>query len=329
MEANSKPLYQPWNEEEFQADVFVRGMTWIQRHLYRALLQAMFFHGTRPYLPKDDDVLWVLAGAETPEMWEANKARVLKRFRTCDHDDELLENKRVTADWNNLQSYRDVASEQGQTGGKKSAEVRRAKYGTAQPFKPMLVDVCSTEHPNPPSEPFDENSPNTEASKEKVSKEKISEVNKTSASDSSFSQESKPMGGDWKAIAIRHKRYFSKKAGVNFKKDYEIACLKYTEAVVLECFDAWAPGALSWVRDKNVDQPLYSFFKKLPEEAADTIEVAAAVKDEDAREASTKRKADAAQAASIERQTKEITDLMQGGQKTAGESAEDFMKDEG
>src|SRR5579863_7039208 len=48
VEANSKPMYQPWNEEEFQADVFVRGMTWLQRHLYRALLQASFFHGTRP-----------------------------------------------------------------------------------------------------------------------------------------------------------------------------------------------------------------------------------------------------------------------------------------
>ena len=33
MEDNRKPDYQPWNEEEFQADVFVRGMNWMQKHL--------------------------------------------------------------------------------------------------------------------------------------------------------------------------------------------------------------------------------------------------------------------------------------------------------
>ena len=65
MEDNWKPDYQPWNEEEFQADVFVRGMNWMQKHFYRALLQAAFFHSTRPYLPADDEVLWVLAGAES------------------------------------------------------------------------------------------------------------------------------------------------------------------------------------------------------------------------------------------------------------------------
>src|ERR1039458_9760233 len=95
-----KPRFQPWNEDAFQADVFVRGMTWLQRHFYRSLLQSMFFHNTRPYLPTDDDVLWVLAGAENLEMWLQNKTVIMKRFTICAHDPNLLEQNRVTREWN-------------------------------------------------------------------------------------------------------------------------------------------------------------------------------------------------------------------------------------
>ena len=140
MDANSKPMYQPWNEEEFQADVFVRGMTWLQRHLYRALLQAMFFHSTRPFLPADDEVLWVLSGAESIEMWQQNKSKILKRFTAVSDRPELLENKRVTADWERLTDARNKMAELGE----RSAAVRRALNGTAQPQKPSKLPIVLT-----------------------------------------------------------------------------------------------------------------------------------------------------------------------------------------
>ena len=39
----------------------------MQRHYYRALLQAAFYCSTRPYLPTSDDELWILADAGTKE----------------------------------------------------------------------------------------------------------------------------------------------------------------------------------------------------------------------------------------------------------------------
>src|SRR5208282_1081787 len=122
-ELNRKPLYQPWNEEEFQADVFVRGMTWLQRHFYGSLLRASFFHGTRPYLPNDDNILWVLAGAACKSMWMKHKNVVLSRFTAVGGRVDLIENKRVTADWYRLVLSREIQSEK----GKKSAAVRDRK----------------------------------------------------------------------------------------------------------------------------------------------------------------------------------------------------------
>ena len=38
------PPYQFWVEKDFWADEIVsRGMTWMQRHLYKSLLQAAFY----------------------------------------------------------------------------------------------------------------------------------------------------------------------------------------------------------------------------------------------------------------------------------------------
>ena len=278
MESNSKPLYQPWNEEEFQADVFVRGMTWLQRHLYRSLLQAMFFHTTRPYLPNDDDVLWVLAGAETPEMWEENKTKILKRFTVCSESPHLLENKRVTADWDRLTDARSKMAELGQ----RSAVVRKALHGSAQPTRPVLTSTERT---------FDERSNDSRTyvrrscndarttpeqgidivSEEKKSEEKISN---SPAMDVSSSAR-QPMA-DWKNIALRHRTVFGKKAGVNFKDKYFEACKNYGEDVVLQCFDDWAAGAKDWIEANNVKEPLFPFFKKLPAEAADAVELNAA-----------------------------------------------------
>jgi uncharacterized protein YdaU (DUF1376 family) len=117
---NKKPLYQPWNEEEFLSDVRVRGLTCVQRWMYRTLLQAAFFHSTRPYLPNDDRILWVLAGCESLEQWRANRDSVLELF-TFSHDSKLLGNKRVIEDWQRLEESREKMAEL----GRKSAAVKR------------------------------------------------------------------------------------------------------------------------------------------------------------------------------------------------------------
>src|ERR1039458_10081733 len=63
-----QPPYQFWHEPDFWADECVsRGMTFMQRHFYRALLQAAFYCSTRPYLPTSDDELWKLADAGTKD----------------------------------------------------------------------------------------------------------------------------------------------------------------------------------------------------------------------------------------------------------------------
>lgn len=125
----------------------------------------------------------------------------------------------------------------------------------------------------------------------------------------------------WKNIALPHKnKYFGKKAAARFESQYMDACAKYGEDVVVECFHAWAPGKVDWVRANNFDQPLALFFKKLPEEAEDSVSLLAAEKEEAAMATAAQRAADdkkkrddAAQAASIARQTAEITNLMGSG----------------
>ena len=113
-DSSKKPLYGLWNEEEFQANVFVSGMNHTQRWMYRCLLQSSFFFTTRPYLPTDDKVLWVLAGCESRTQWEADKAEVLERFTPVDGKPSLMENKRVTADWGCLAAAREKMLELGQ-----------------------------------------------------------------------------------------------------------------------------------------------------------------------------------------------------------------------
>jgi hypothetical protein len=275
--SSEKPQFQPWNEEEFQADVYVRGMTWLQRLLYRALLQASFFHSTRPYLPNDDEVLWVLAGAENQEMWEQNKAKVLKRWSPCADNPNLLENKRVSKDWFNWKDVRDEAVESGSAGGRKSAEKRRELYGTAQP-RPVLTPEGSPKAPfEGPSTDAEGSRRPSEAREVKLREEKLNEDKNTGAEGVSSSAK-QPMA-DWKNIALRHRAVFGKKAGVSFKDKYFEACKTYGEDVVLQCFDDWAAGAKDWVEADSVREPLWAFFKRLPDEAADTVELNAAEKE--------------------------------------------------
>jgi uncharacterized protein YdaU (DUF1376 family) len=119
MQINSKPMYQPWNEEEFMSDIFVRNMKPVERWMYRTLLQSMFFHSTRPFIPTDDDTLWMLAGCETKDQWLAHKSVVLNRFSTVDGEPELLQNKRVNEDWKRLMKVRKRYSNMGKASAAK------------------------------------------------------------------------------------------------------------------------------------------------------------------------------------------------------------------
>ncbi len=114
----SKPQYQQWREEDFSGDVVVQRMTPTQRWMYRTLLQKAFVYTTRPYLPADDAILWMLADCESEAQWAENKARVLAMFYEVEQDGQrLLAQKRLLDDWEALQSSRQVRIERSRRGG--------------------------------------------------------------------------------------------------------------------------------------------------------------------------------------------------------------------
>jgi hypothetical protein len=127
-EAKRKPLYQPWNEEAFRADLHVGAMTSTQRWIYRTLCQSSFFCSTRPYLPDDDEELWLLAGCENPKQWERNKAVVRARFTPVELSGvRLLSQKRILADWQRIDEKRQTLAEAGRKGGRANAKQELSK----------------------------------------------------------------------------------------------------------------------------------------------------------------------------------------------------------
>jgi uncharacterized protein YdaU (DUF1376 family) len=96
-----QPPYQFWHEQDFWSDECVsRGMTSIQRHYYRALLQAAYYSSTRPYLPNNDDELWILADTETKQNWVDNKAAIMVKFQEIEvRGVKVLSHKRLLRDW--------------------------------------------------------------------------------------------------------------------------------------------------------------------------------------------------------------------------------------
>lgn len=106
------PPYQFWVEREFWGDVYVsRGMNYMQRHLYRALLQAAFHCSTRPYLPTSDDELWILADAGTKENWLENKNAIMVKFQLVKvKGTDVWSHKRLMRDWIKLLEYSEKQS---------------------------------------------------------------------------------------------------------------------------------------------------------------------------------------------------------------------------
>ena len=102
------PWFQQWYESELQRDLVFQGMTWIQKLFYRCLCQRMFVCETQPYAPDDDNLLWVLSGAENKQMWLDNKDAILVKFERIEIDGKvLLKHKRVEEDWNDVQERRE------------------------------------------------------------------------------------------------------------------------------------------------------------------------------------------------------------------------------
>jgi hypothetical protein len=96
--------------------------------MYRALCQSMFFHTTRPYLPDDDEVLWVLAGCESIEQWMTHKEKVIQRFTPLINNPKLLENNRVSQDWERVVEIRQKYSRLGRLSGQSRASNKRSTH---------------------------------------------------------------------------------------------------------------------------------------------------------------------------------------------------------
>lgn len=136
MTANSKPKYQLWNEEEFLGDLYVRAMTPLQRWMYRTLLQASFFHSTRPYLPDDDNLLWMLAGCENKQQWLNNMDPVRAMFTPLEEAGvRLIGQKRVVSDWERLLDKRELHAELGRRGGEATAQAHAAAFASPKEVK--------------------------------------------------------------------------------------------------------------------------------------------------------------------------------------------------
>ena len=135
--------------------------------------------------------------------------------------------------------------------------------------------------------------------------------------------ESKTLG-DWKTLAIQHRRLLGgRKAGVDFKQRYFEACEKYGAVIVQTCFEDWAASAREWVERENVNRPLAAFFKRLPELAEEEVEIGGAVSAEEKaeQERSTKAEQERLQSAGIveqnlNRQKKAAMEFMESGGKS-------------
>ena len=119
-----QPKYIFWHELEFMGDEQVAmGMSNLQRHFYRALCIKGMFCSTRPYLPDDDNQLWLLADAGSLKVWQQNKDAVLVKFQPVEIDGmKLLAHKRLLRDWGLLLKDHNKKVKAGRAGGLAKAE---------------------------------------------------------------------------------------------------------------------------------------------------------------------------------------------------------------
>lgn len=138
-----KPPFIRWFENDFWADRDVILLTWLQRHLYRALLLSAFYCDTRPFLPADDSQLWKFADAGSLETWTENRSAILAKFTAFEDEDgkKLLRNKRLDEEWAHL-----LRSLQKQRNAGLASAANRASRGlTSVDGGSTSVDGSSTE----------------------------------------------------------------------------------------------------------------------------------------------------------------------------------------
>jgi len=130
-----QPPYQFWHEQDFSSDEQVAyGMDWLQRHLYRALLQKAFICSTRPNLPTSDEQLWLLADAGSKERWLANKDAIMVKFQPITIDGiELWAHKRLLRDWGLLSNFSSKRAKAGRAGGLAKAGNKKFVQECAEP----------------------------------------------------------------------------------------------------------------------------------------------------------------------------------------------------
>lgn len=294
MATNKKPLYIPWNDEEFNADPRVRGMNHYQRWMYRSLLQACFWTTDRPNLPNDDEQLWVLAGCESLEEWSQNKDKVLRRFTVVEIEGvSVLQNKRVVADWERLMDVRGRMAEMGQ----KSAAVRNPN--TLDQIPRTLNDGLTTVKPtlNVGCMPalLTANVPVTCVEQEKISEVKKSQGKGSEVKEKQSASEEKEThsnsGGqvvqsgvdlasgatapdpvqkpDFKTFRITWERLTSNRLGHGKEMEvaYVQACQLYSPVVVLDAVERFATKSMiDWLKEHNLKSWFLYFVKsKLPE----------------------------------------------------------------
>ena len=145
MNADFKPKFIAWYEDDFRADRIVQRMTPVQRSFYRNLIIESYYNEARPYLPTDDSKLWELADAENVEQWQDNKKAVLVKFTEVSRQDgtKVFQNKRVLEEWEVLERR----LEQKKLAGAASVRARRERVKSENPPQtPPTVQNNTTHH---------------------------------------------------------------------------------------------------------------------------------------------------------------------------------------
>ncbi len=313
-----------FNAKKFYFSEDVQAMSAEEVGQYILLLVASWMGGKDASLPDNPALLARMA--RSPQVSES----VLAKFplvETPEHG-ARRRNETLYDEWLEALGRSLNRAENGKTGGLSTspAKVAAAQENGRKHTARVLVSTATEGSSETEAEPKP-NLSETETSNPNQTNPIRSNQTKPNQDDvEDFS--SKSATPDWKNLALRYRNVFGKKAGAEFKKKFYDACEKYTEEVVLECFDLWATdGKRDWCEANSFDKPLHLFFKKLPEEAEDALDVNLEMKRQNAEKVEHKKLADAAQEASIAQQNIAIIEQWAVKPQTNMEDPNDFFKE--
>lgn len=146
IDERSKAKYQPWDQEQFSADIKVRKMTSVQRWIYKSLLQEAFVCSARPNLPSDDNELWMLSDCDSLEQWLENKEPIVRMFDLVEiNGTKVLYHKRLNADWERVLEIREARAEAGRKGAEARSSKRKQDSAIAQQSSSLDQQLVSNE----------------------------------------------------------------------------------------------------------------------------------------------------------------------------------------